>query len=65
MEGAIWQRSECDLWVFREVLFYLEKEMVTHSSIRAWRIPGMEKPGRLQSTGLQRVGHFTSSIYEN
>ena len=31
----------------------LEKEMVTHSIIPAWRIPWMEKPGRLQSTGLQ------------
>ena len=35
----------------------LEKEMVTHSSILAWRIPWMEKPGSLQSTGLQRVLH--------
>ena len=35
----------------------LEKEMVTHSSILAWRIPGTEKPGRLQYTGSQRVGH--------
>ena len=35
----------------------LEKEMVTHSSILAWRIPWMEEPGRLQSTGSQRVGH--------
>ena len=35
----------------------LEKEMVTHSSILAWRISWMEKPGRLQSTGLQRVRH--------
>ena len=35
----------------------LEKEMVTHSSILAWRIPWTEKPGRLQSMGLQRVGH--------
>ena len=35
----------------------LEKEMVTHSSIHAWRIPWTEKPGRLQSTGMQRVGH--------
>ena len=35
----------------------LEKEMVTHSSILAWRIPWMEKPGRLQSIGSQRVGH--------
>ena len=35
----------------------LEKEMATHSSILAWRIPWMEKRGRLQSTGSQRVGH--------
>ena len=34
----------------------LDKEMVTHSSSLAWRIPWAEKPGRLQSTGLQRVG---------
>ena len=31
----------------------LEKEMATHSSILAWRIPWTEEPGRLQSTGLQ------------
>ena len=35
----------------------LEKEMATHSSILAWRIPWREEPGRLQSMGLQRVGH--------
>ena len=35
----------------------LEKEMATHSSILAWRIPWRKEPGRLQSTGLQRVGH--------
>ena len=35
----------------------LEREMGTHSSILAWRIPWREEPGRLQSTGLQRVGH--------
>ena len=34
----------------------LEKEMATHSSILAWKIPWMEKPGRLQSMGSQRVG---------
>ena len=33
----------------------LEKEMATHSSIFAWKIPWTEKPGRLQSVGLQRV----------
>ena len=45
----------------------LEKEMATHSSILAWKIPWMEKPGRLQAMGSQRVGqdwetsfHFTS-----
>ena len=35
----------------------LEKEMATHSSILAWKIPRTEKPGRLQSMGSQRVGH--------
>ena len=35
----------------------LEKEMATHSSILAWRIPWIEEPGRLQSTGSQRVRH--------
>ena len=35
----------------------LEKEMATHSSILAWKIPWMEEPGGLQSMGLQRVGH--------
>ena len=35
----------------------LEKEMATHSSIFAWRIPWTEEPGRVQSTGSQRVGH--------
>ena len=34
----------------------LEKEMATHSSILAWRIPWMEEHGRLQSVGSQRVG---------
>ena len=35
----------------------LEKEMATHSSILAWRIPLTEEPGGLQSMGSQRVGH--------
>ena len=34
-----------------------EKEMATHSSILAWRIPWTEQPGRLQSTRSQRIGH--------
>ena len=35
----------------------LEKEMAIHSSTLAWKIPWTEEPDRLQSTGLQRVGH--------
>ena len=35
----------------------LEKEMATHSSILAWKIPWMEEPGRLESMGSQRVRH--------
>ena len=35
----------------------LEKEMATHSSILAWKIPWTEDPGGLQSMGSQRVGH--------
>ena len=35
----------------------LEKGLATHSSIIAWRIPWTEEPGRLETMGLQRVGH--------
>ena len=35
----------------------MEKEMATHSSTLAWKIPWMEEPGRLQSMGSQRIGH--------
>ena len=35
----------------------LEKEMATHSSVLAWRIPGMAEPGGLPSMGLHRVRH--------
>jgi len=40
----------------------LEKEMATHSSVLAWRIPGMGKPGGLPSIGSQRVGHNWSNL---
>ena len=36
---------------------YDEKEMATHFSVLAWRIPGMEEPGRLPSVGSHRVEH--------
>ena len=42
----------------------LEKEMATHSSTFAWRIPWTEDPGGLRSTGLQRFGHnWATSLY--
>ena len=40
----------------------LEKEMATHSSILAWKIPRMEEHGRLQSMGWQRVGHDWATL---
>ena len=40
----------------------LEKEMATHSSVLAWRIPGTGKPGGLPSMGLHRVGHDWSDL---
>ena len=42
---------------FRFSLYALEKEMATHSSILAWRIPEMGEPGGLLSMGSHRVGH--------
>ena len=44
------------------VAFSLEKEMATHSSVRAWRIPGMGEPGGLPSMGLHRVRHDRSDL---
>ena len=43
-------------------LHALEKEMATHSSVLAWRIPGTGEPGGLPSTGLHRVGHDWSNL---
>ena len=40
----------------------LEKEMATHSSVLAWRIPGTGEPGGLPSMGSQRVGHDLSNL---
>ena len=43
----------------------LEKEMATHSNTFAWKIPWTEEPGRLQSMGLQRIGHDWASSLNN
>ena len=40
----------------------LEKEMATHSSVLAWRIPGTGEPGGLLSMGSHRVGHYWSDL---
>ena len=48
--------------VYHSLTFWLEKEMATHSSVLAWRIPGTGEPGRLPSKGLHRVGHDWSDL---
>ena len=44
-------------FTFTFQFYALEKEMATHSSVLAWRIPGMAEPGGLPSMGSHRVGH--------
>ena len=48
------RRLRFDSWVGEDPM---EKEMATHSSILAWKIPWTEEPGGLPSMGLQRVRH--------
>ena len=63
MEGS-W---ESQIWNWTQPTFtfhfhVLEKEMATHSSVLAWRIPGMVEPGGLPSMGSHRVGHYWSDL---
>ena len=71
MDGAAWwaavhgvARSWIQLSDFTFTLHFhaLEKEMATHSSVLAWRIPGMGKPGGLTSMGSHRVRHNWSDL---
>ena len=71
MDGGAWwaavhwvARSQTRLNDFTFTFHFpaLEKEMATHSSILAWRIPGTEEPGRLPSVGWHRVGHNWSDL---
>ena len=48
--------------VYNQVLMSPKKEMATHSSILAWRIPWTEEPGELLSMGLHEVGHDWSDL---
>ena len=66
MDGGAWQaavrgiaKSWTQLSDFSFAFYFhaLEKEMATHSSVLAWRIPGTAKPGGLPSVGSHRVGH--------
>ena len=66
MDGGAWwaavhgvTRSRTRLSDFTLTFHFhaLEKEMATHSSVLAWRIPGTGEPGGLPSMGLHRVGH--------
>ena len=55
-----WGREESDTTEqlhFHFSFHALEKEMATHSSVLAWRIPGTGEPAGLPSTGSHRVGH--------
>ena len=53
-----WGCKESDTTERLHVHFHaLEKEMATHSSVLAWRIPGTAEPGGLPSVGSHRVGH--------
>ena len=45
------------LKIYEKIYISLEKEMATHSSVLAWRIPGTGEPGGLLSMGSHRVGH--------
>ena len=45
------------------LILYLEKAMAPHSSTLAWKIPGTEEPGRLQSMGSLRVGHHWATSF--
>ena len=66
MDGGAWQaavhgvaksRTQLNDFTFTFHYHALEKEMATHSSVVAWRIPGTGEPGGLPSMGSHRVGH--------
>ena len=66
MNGGAWQaavhevaksRIQLSDFTFTFPFHALEKEMATHSSVLAWRIPGTGEPGGLPSVGMHRVGH--------
>ena len=57
VHGVAESQTRLSYFTFTFHFHALEKEMATHSSVLAWRIPGTGKPGGLPSMGLHRVGH--------
>ena len=57
VHGVAKSRTRVSNFTFTFLFHALEKEMATHSSILAWRTPGMAGPGGLPSMGSHRVGH--------
>ena len=57
VHGIVKSRTRLSDFTFTFHFHALEKEMATHSSVLAWRIPGMGQPGGLPSMGSHRVGH--------
>ena len=57
VHGVAKSRTRLSDFTFTFHFHALEKEMATHSSVLAWRIPGMREPGGLPSMGSHRVGH--------
>ena len=57
VHGVAKSRTRLSDFTFAFHFHALEKEMATHPSVLAWRIPGSGEPGRLPSMGLHRVGH--------
>ena len=55
--GVAKSRTRLSDFTFTFHFHALEKEMATHSSVLAWRIPGTREPGGLPSMGSHRVGH--------
>ena len=62
VHGVARSRTRLSNFTFTFHFHALEKEMATHSSVLAWRIPGMAEPGGLPSMGSHRVGHDWSDL---
>jgi len=62
VHGVAKSRTRLSDFTFTFYFHALQKDMATHSSILAWRIPGTGEPGGLQSVGSHRVGHYWSDL---